>query len=541
MKLSLPLANRSVGKALAICLMVAAILPAQVCFAAATKAPAKTQKDLCPDFCLKVVYFIPSNRKPQQYAIERIKAFIKTTNKFYATEMARNGFYKPGTTQGKTFAYEMDKNGDPIVHIMKGKLTDVEYKDGPAQYGMVYDEVTKVFSVKRNTYIVWTEACRMLPDSSIAGPSCLGGAGEDAGGAGGVAILGSDGIYFLNTELFGDTRPIDGLVIPEVGQYPLKHRVSFGGFANPTVGGYASTCHGATSHELGHSFNLPHVFVNDYAPKIGGDLMGCGNQGFRGDWGNFPGEYTHLLKANCEMLNVIRAFNPGQPLTDTKPPKQTAEITLQNPMAEIGKSVYIMVKGSDPGSGLYRSIALVSPPWTTVKSAPFNSVGIAEYTIAPYEVPEEGLKPKSYNFELLAFDIQGNRSVVANWIPVPESLALQCMDGGDWRDIPNGWVSTSNTVRLAVSMTSYAQDVKVTPEVEVQPANKPFTGKPNFTGAAVEYKDKPVMGYVEMKLPAGSYHWRYRLTATSKDFPKSCWVQPRAVDSPGTDFVIPGK
>ncbi|HOP79421.1 MAG TPA: hypothetical protein PLZ21_02545, partial [Armatimonadota bacterium] len=425
--------------AIASVLALALILP-QACLAQSETQPKSGH-------LLRVVYFIPTNREPQDMAIQRIKNYIKTIQHYYAMEMARNGFYKPGTTEGKTFAYEADENGEPLVHIVRGKFTDVEYKDGPAQFGMVAEEVSKLFDTKKDTFIVWTECCKIHPDSTISGPSCLGAAGEAPGGAGGMAILGSDGFPFLDTALFEDTRPVDGLVFPELGPYPLKHGVSYGGFAGSTVGSYASTCHGATGHELGHAFNLPHVFTDDWAPKIGGDLMGRGNQGFRGNFGNFPGEYAHILKENCEMLNVFRVFNPGEALTDTEPPKQKADVVVEDPMSKARKKINIKMTASDSGSGLYKAFAIVIPPWATIKSAPYNEKGIAEFSILPMDVPFEELKPKSYTLELLSFDNQGNRTLMAVWVPVPDFIAQQCLAGNDWGDLPAGCWSKSGKMR----------------------------------------------------------------------------------------------
>lgn len=522
-------------KALTATLVAVTALSAQFCLAKADNS-AKVNS---PEYCLKVIYFIPTTRKPIEKHIETIKNYVKLVNKYYSQEMARSGYFKPGTTVGKTFSYETEANGEPHIIIMNGKHPEEYYQTEPAglQWGEVYDEVVKVYPANKNTFLVFSEAGKILPDQTIVGDSCGGGEGDSPGGAGGFALMGSDCLPFLDPSKFMDnTTSINGLVIPELGPYPLKHDVSYGGFANPTVGGYNSTCFGASAHELGHAFNMPHVFVNDYAPVRGGQLMGCGNQGFRGNFSNNPGEYAHIFRVNCDMLNAYRLFNPGEPLWETKKPKQVAELTLQEPCLEVGRVVHVRIKGSDSGSGLYKSVSIITPPWSTIKSAPFNADGIAEYDIYPMDVPYENLKPKSYNFEFLAMDKLGNRSLTAVWVPVPDSQSIQCFDGGKWRDLPNGCVSPSKNVKFAVSMTSQDGDVKITPEIEVLPANVPFTGKSLIKGDAVEYKDKPVMGYIDLNMAPGAYHYRYRLVDSKGK--KSCWIQPKLVGIDGTDFVI---
>lgn len=515
-------------------LAVAAVIPAQVCLAKDADKPTAPKAE----YLLKVVYLIPTNRQPEPQVIPKIKNYIKWLQQYYSLEMARWGFYKPGTTEGKTFVYEADENGDPIVHMMKGKKTDVEYKDGLVQFPIVADEVQAVFPSDHTTLIVWTECCKMNADSTISGPSCLGSGGEPTGQSGGIAIMGSDGFAFLNPNLFNDTTPIEGLTLPEVGPYPIKHHVSYGGFANPTIGGYASTICGATGHELGHAFRMPHCFVNDDAPKIGGDIMGRGNQGIRGNYGNYPGEWAHIAKLNCEILNVSPYFNPGKIYKDKKAPMQVADVYVENSTLKIGRHIHINVQATDRGgSGLWRSLCACC--WSMMTSAPFDANGVADYDLYPYQVPIEELKPNSYLVELYAIDNDSNWIQSEYWVTMPETVAIQCPDGEKWYDVPSGCIIPSSKIRLAMSMNSLDKDVTLTPEVEVRPIGEPFTGKPNYKGESAAYKDKAVMGYVYMELPDGPYACRYRLVdQTGK---KSGWVYINECDPLATDFRIKTK
>lgn len=518
-------------------LSVFAVL-AIACFGSQSMAAKPAVKSIQPkkDYVLRVVYFIPTNRDPVPEHMQKLQMYIKHIQKFYGMEMARNGFYKPGTTEGKTFAYEADKNGDVKINILKGKYDDAHYQGGCEQWAMVEEELSKAYDLRKGVWVVWTECCKIQPDQTITGPSCLGGAGEYPGGMGGVAVLGSDTFPFLDTKLWDDTRPVDGLIFPELGPYPLKHNVSYGGFAGNLVCNYASTIFGCEAHEVGHAFGMPHVFVNDYAGKIGGELMGCGNQGYRGNFGNYPGTYCHIFKANCEILNVNRAFNPDEPFTDKKAPKQTCNVVLENAGWEMGKNVHAIIKASDNQSGPYRAIAIMSPPWSTIASTAFNAQGVAVFDVNPSTNPYEGLKPNNYNLEFSAGDKQGNWSLSAHWIPVPKSLDIECFDGNDWRVLPSGCASPSDRLRVAVAIQGTDKAIKITPEAEVQPVGKPFTGKANFVGTAVDFSEKPVTGYVEFKLADGPYHWRYRLTDSKGK--KSCWITPGSRESIGTDFVV---
>jgi hypothetical protein len=514
------------------CLVVVALTLPHTAHASPSSANASAKNE----HVLRTVYFIPTNRDPNPESIEKLKNYVKLLRQYYGAQMARHGFYKPGTTEGKTFDFEADNSGEPIVHILRGKLTDEEYKDGPAQFVMVHKEVSEAFSLEKASYFVVTEACKIHPDSTISGPSCLGAGGSSPGGAGGMAIMGSDIFPFLDPSLFTDETPVDGMIIPELGPYPLKHRVSYGGFARNSVGGYASTIHGATAHEVGHAFNLPHVFANDDAPEVGGDLMGRGNQGFRGNYGNFPGMWANLSPELCEMLNVWRVFNPGEPLTDRNPPKHVLTAVVENPTASIGRNIRVRVRASDSGSGLYRTFAIVSPPWTLVNSSAFDDRGIADFSINSWEVPFEQLKPKSYHLEVLTLDNQGNRSLAGVWVQVPEVMLQQCQDGDGWRDLPWGAWSDTRTMRMVISMTAMENDVVITPEVEIRPVGTPFSGRPNFIGEGVQYTGEPVTGYVDVQLRDGSYHWQYRLTTNTGQ--RSSWVSFGTHDPQATDFRV---
>jgi hypothetical protein len=514
------------------CLLVAAIALPQ----AGHSSPQAADPSAENEYVLRTIYFIPTNREPNPESVEKLKNYVKLLNQYYGMQMARHGFYKPGTTEGKTFAYEVDEHGEPLIRIHRGKMTDAEYGGGPELFGRVRGEIAEAFSMEKATYYVMAETARIHPDSTITGPCCLGARGRAPGGAGGIAIKGSDNLPFLDAALFDDDTPVEGMIIPELGPYPVKHGVSFGGYAGNTVGDYASTILGATGHEIGHAFNLPHVFSNDHGAKTGGDLMGLGNQGFRGNFGNFPGEWAHLSRESCEMLNVYRVFNPGEPLTHSEPPKHVLTAVLENPTASMGKNIRVQVEASDSGAGLYRTFALVTPPWTTVKSAGFDEDGMADFSIDSWEVPRQGLPPRSYNLEVLTLDNMGNWALAATWVPVPETVLQQCQDGDGWRNLPSGSWSDTHTMRMVISMTTLQNDVVITPEVEVRPVGTPFAGRPNFTGEGVHYTGSPVTGYVDVQLRDGSYHWQYRLTTSTGEI--SSWVSFGTHDPQATDFRI---
>ena len=57
-----------------------------------------------PDFVVRVIYFIPSDRPPQPDIDAKFDTLIKEVQNFYADEMERHGYGR------KTFSLETDAN-----------------------------------------------------------------------------------------------------------------------------------------------------------------------------------------------------------------------------------------------------------------------------------------------------------------------------------------------------------------------------------------------------------------------------------------------
>jgi len=485
-------------------------------------------------YLVKVVYFIPKNRVAQPNAEQKLKDYILLCQEFYAKEMARNGYYKPGsTTEGQTFELETDENGEPIVHIVNGKYNDDYYRAD--MWGRILNEVLPVYPVNRACLFLMTECHKMNSDGTVSGGFFGGAQWSASGGWGGVGMLGSDTIWFLGRDKFYDNRPYHGLRIPEYDNIPMVQDVTFAWFLGTTVGSVASSFQGGIAHELGHAFGLPHCFVNDN--NFAGDLMGNGHRGFRGNFGNFPGEWVRMHISQSDMLVKSRYFIPDSTLTDTYAPTQSAVITVEE-KSPTGKRIHVKVTANDSGSGLWRSIALIDPPWSTIDSAPFNASGVADYYIDSAEVPQSGgLTAQSYNFEVFAIDNQGNRRINSYWVQVPGSMKQQVKINDKWYDLIHGAWYPSTSVRLSMDMTARETGITLYPEVELQPIGTPFTGTPNYinsTGYA--YNGSPVTGYIEMDVPMGGYHWRYRLRTSTGVY--SQWVTKGMDDPNELDFGV---
>ena len=76
---------------------------------------------------VRLIYFLPKDRRAQWDIDTRLDTLIKDTQQFYAEQMQGSGFER------KTFAFETDVTGKAVVHHVTGKFNDRYYK------GIIYN------------------------------------------------------------------------------------------------------------------------------------------------------------------------------------------------------------------------------------------------------------------------------------------------------------------------------------------------------------------------------------------------------------------
>ena len=70
---------------------------------------------------VRLIYFLPNDRKPQPDIDAKMDGLIKGMQEFYAKQMAAHGFGR------KTFQFETDARGNAVVHWVSGRFTDKHY------------------------------------------------------------------------------------------------------------------------------------------------------------------------------------------------------------------------------------------------------------------------------------------------------------------------------------------------------------------------------------------------------------------------------
>ncbi len=163
---------------------------------------------------VRLIYFLPSDRSPQQDIDTKLDTLIKDAQQFYADEMERYGF------GGKTFAFETDATGKATVHHVDGEFTDSYYRRNT--FRKVWDEIREQFYTPQNIYFI---AIDIGNEHVGRGYNEVCGVGDSHGASGGHVLIPASGDCFN-----------------------LK----------------------TTAHELGHAFGLQHDFRNDtYIMSLG--------------------------------------------------------------------------------------------------------------------------------------------------------------------------------------------------------------------------------------------------------------------------------
>ncbi len=154
---------------------------------------------------VRMIYFLPNDRPFRQEVVDSMKVTIRQIQTFYAEQMQTHGYGY------RTFRFETDAQGEPMVHRVDGQKPDSHYLENTSL--TVLDEVEQVFYVRKNVYFV-------VIDNSI---DAIGtGNGKQAGGVG-------------------------------------SRREKNGGYGL-VPGGFSFH---VAAHELGHAFGLSHDFRDD--------------------------------------------------------------------------------------------------------------------------------------------------------------------------------------------------------------------------------------------------------------------------------------
>ena len=120
---------------------------------------------------VRMIYFLPNDRPFQQAVVDSMKVTIRQIQTFFADQMEAHGYGR------KTFRFETDAQGDPVVHRVDGGHPNSYYVDR----GGGFDGISEKFDTSaNNVYLrVWDNGTGSI-DPGVAG---RGGGGRDGGRA----------------------------------------------------------------------------------------------------------------------------------------------------------------------------------------------------------------------------------------------------------------------------------------------------------------------------------------------------------------------
>jgi hypothetical protein len=258
---------------------------------------------------IRTAYVIPSNRSPQGDAVQHLQSRILLLNGWLCEQMDRNGFSRLG------LRYETEEDGiTPLIQVVDVAETD-DFLRGNTSLDLWFRTIEAASNAGVSVWIpgeIWLmvpEVHVQLENGSIQGGVAFG-AGFGSGNDPGVAMLGSDRLWQSIPEDLMDNTPYDGLIIPEVGPFPLVFGTSYASFELETISTIASSATGATLHEIGHALGLAHDWRND--TNFHGNLMFNGLRGIRGSLfpDLYPDDDMRLSYAAALVLRTSRYITP---------------------------------------------------------------------------------------------------------------------------------------------------------------------------------------------------------------------------------------
>lgn len=246
---------------------------------------------------VRIIYFLPNDLCPLADIEMKLSTLIKATQQFFAAQMHRHGFDK------KTFTFETDQDGQPLIHWIDGRFAGDYYHADTSD--KVLEELKEKFDLSQDLYLIFTD----LTSESIGD--------EDTCGLGWNPAF----EYWRNSEHWA--------IVPAFGKCFAN------GQALPLV-----------AHELGHAFGLEHDFRDD---------------AYIMSYGDFP---QRLAKCSAEWLDASKFFNArrvfsDEPTTLDKPtlfesPADAVSITF--PITDLDglqqAQLLIPTTPADPGEGL---------------------------------------------------------------------------------------------------------------------------------------------------------------------------------------------
>ena len=99
---------------------------------------------------VRLIYFLPSDRSFNSDVVDSMKTMIRQAQTFYGEQMQAHGY------SDKTFQFETDDQGEPLVHRVDGPYPESEYLRFYRMIGVgnVYRDLEQAFDFRKNIYFI---------------------------------------------------------------------------------------------------------------------------------------------------------------------------------------------------------------------------------------------------------------------------------------------------------------------------------------------------------------------------------------------------
>ena len=95
---------------------------------------------------VRMIYFLPNDRPFQQAVVDSMKVTIRQIQTFYVDQMEARGY------GNKTFRFETDAQGEPMIHRVDGQHPDGHYLDDT--FNTLFNEIGQTFDARQNIYFI---------------------------------------------------------------------------------------------------------------------------------------------------------------------------------------------------------------------------------------------------------------------------------------------------------------------------------------------------------------------------------------------------
>lgn len=269
-----------------------------------------------PDYRVKLIYFVASDRQPTANYEKKITTLMGFVSSLYRYELRRRG------VENGELSFERQNEETLKVHFVQGQKPATFYNDAPnydanQQWGKILAEIPgDVAAPTKNLMIVFAETYDPGPARwEWPGGIALGGRFTVNGGAGIFSA------WILRDEFCATSAPAQIELLNDATPIPNRTALGHGQLNSPRFE-FIEDGFGAVMHELGHAIGLPHDQRIDHLY-----IMGNGFRSLRInlDRSLSANERVRFSDDNVRLLVNSRFLNPAVDVKDARAP--TGELT----------------------------------------------------------------------------------------------------------------------------------------------------------------------------------------------------------------------